>query len=100
MLFGNSCFHNVPIYEPSTPGPTMSKSWLLACAAITRCCPRPAVIGASANDASNCLLVACSAAAAECKAGLDAGPNTGLREVTLRAAETGDRDACAPVVSF
>lgn len=71
---GKACFHSTPRYDPSTPGPTISRSWLLApaaaAAAITTALPRPTDAEASTPLAArNWRLLAGAAGAATGDAG-------------------------------
>jgi hypothetical protein len=60
---GYCCFHSVPIKEPNTPGPTISKSWLPAVAMAATARARPAASGNSNGVPSSCLLCAAVGAA-------------------------------------
>lgn len=57
---GKACFHSTPRYEPNTPGPTISRSWLLADAAadITTALPRPTDADSTPLAARNWRLLA------------------------------------------
>eukprot|EP00882_Tetradesmus_deserticola_P019717 GHRQ01021247.1.p1 GENE.GHRQ01021247.1~~GHRQ01021247.1.p1 ORF type:complete len:133 (-),score=37.30 GHRQ01021247.1:147-545(-) len=76
--------------EPSTPGPTISRSWLSAAAAITTARPRPATNGNSSGAPSSCRLCAVAAAAAEaclCCCGGTGEALKGLRAVLCLAGQ-------------